>query len=35
MLFTTSLNVIAYAVVIFVSLIIKVVTNTTASYALL
>ena len=35
MLFTTSLNVLAYAVVIFVSLIIKVVTNTTASYALL
>lgn len=35
MLFTTSLNVIVYAVVIFVSLIIKVVTNTTASYALL
>ena len=30
-----SLNVIALAVVIFVSLIIKVVTDTTASYALL
>ena len=35
MLFSASLNIIAYAAVIFVSLLVKVVTDTTASYALL